>query len=229
MYLYLYIHLFTISYPLAQSFERRLKYATKWKALWPGMVATAVFFLVWDEIFTLRGVWGFDADYLVGLYVGNLPIEEILFFFTVPFASVFIYECVLYFIPGRLPSRIARILALSIGVLLIVLGILFHQKDYTFWTFLFTGILLLWQGYKSPAYLGDFFVAYLIHLLPFLLVNGVLTGSWIEKPIVWYNDAENLGIRITTIPIEDSIYAMLLLLMNVSFFEYFKKSKFPKQ
>ena len=57
-------------------------------------------------------------------------------------------------------------------------------------------------------------------MIPFFLVNGVLTGSFIRDEIVWYNNAANLGFRIGTIPIEDFFYAMLLLLSNISIFEW---------
>jgi lycopene cyclase domain-containing protein len=57
-------------------------------------------------------------------------------------------------------------------------------------------------------------------LIPFFIVNGVLTGSWIDNQVVWYNDAENLGIRMGTIPVEDSIYAYSMILMNLYYFEY---------
>jgi lycopene cyclase domain-containing protein len=58
-------------------------------------------------------------------------------------------------------------------------------------------------------------------LIPFFIVNGVLTGSWIENQVVWYNNAENLGLRMGTIPAEDSIYAYSMILMNLFLFEYF--------
>jgi hypothetical protein len=40
-----------------------------------------------------------------------------------------------------------------------------------------------------------------------------------------YNNAENIGKRVGTIPIEDHFYSMALLIMNIGFFEYFKSRK----
>ena len=66
-------------------------------------------------------------------------------------------------------------------------------------------------------------MAYVISLVPFVLVNGALTGTWIENEIVHYNVDHILNIRIETIPIEDIVYSMLMLGVTASFFEYFTK------
>ena len=65
---------------------------------------------------------------------------------------------------------------------------------------------------------------YLVSFIPFLLVNGVLTGCFIKAPIVNYNPNEIIGFRIITIPIEDYIYNLLMLLIVIFFFEKFRKT-----
>jgi len=65
------------------------------------------------------------------------------------------------------------------------------------------------------------YLSYIFILPFFFLSNGILTGSFLVEPIVWYNDAENLGIRLFNIPIEDSIYGLLLIFLNIDLFEYF--------
>ena len=50
-------------------------------------------------------------------------------------------------------------------------------------------------------------------------MNGLLTAL----PVVTYDDTENPGIRLLTIPVEDTQYTLLLLLMNVILFENFKR------
>jgi lycopene cyclase domain-containing protein len=77
--------------------------------------------------------------------------------------------------------------------------------------------------------MGRFYFAFMVILLPFLIVNGILTGSFIEEPVVWYNNEENLGIRLGTIPLEDVIYGMLMLLIPITIaekweeYDYYKK------
>ena len=50
-------------------------------------------------------------------------------------------------------------------------------------------------------------------------MNGILTGWLLPEPIVWYNDAATLGVRLNTIPIEDSVYLLLMLLIVTTVYE----------
>jgi lycopene cyclase domain-containing protein len=71
--------------------------------------------------------------------------------------------------------------------------------------------------------MGRFYLAYAVILIPFFIVNGILTGSFIEQEVVWYNNEENLGVRIGTVPVEDIFYGMLLILMNVVIYEWLQE------
>jgi lycopene cyclase domain-containing protein len=65
-------------------------------------------------------------------------------------------------------------------------------------------------------------------LIPFFIVNGILTGSFIENEVVWYSADEIIGIRLFTIPIEDTVYAFTLILTNLALVEFFEKKLFGK-
>nr|WP_262895495.1 lycopene cyclase domain-containing protein [Mucilaginibacter segetis] len=103
-----------------------------------------------------------------------------------------------------------------------VLLLLFHNRLYTVVTFgLLLFFMLVLVGVTKSKWLNQFYIAYVVSLVPFYLVNGFLTSI----PVVLYNDHQNTGLRIGTIPFEDHFYSMTLLLMNIAFFEYFKNRK----
>lgn len=219
-YLYLIVDLTAISLPFIFSFHPKANFSKKWKYLWPAILLPAIFFLIWDEWFTRMGVWGFNREYLTGIYVFSLPIEEILFFICIPYACVFTYEAVGYFSKKNYVERFAPSITLTLGVLLFVIAGLNFEKWYTSSAFFLCSIFLFYLRFVlKPSYLGKFYSTFLFILIPFFMVNGILTGTGLENPIVWYNDAENIGIRMGTIPIEDTFYGMLLLLINVVIFE----------
>jgi len=219
-YTYLLINIFTIIGPLLSSFERKVNFKAKWKYALAANVFVAIPFLIWDVFFTKQGVWGFNAEYCIGTDLAGMPIEEWLFFFTVPFACLLIYETVCTLRPTPTFSRISLHVATIVGTLLLALAIVFSNQIYTVVGFSLAGLLLLTHGLiLKQKYFSNFWIAYLIHLLPFFIVNGILT----YLPVVWYNDAENFGIRMGTIPIEDSIYSLLLLLGNITVYELLQR------
>ena len=222
-YLYLLINLATIGIPLILSFDKKVAYFKRWKFLFPSIMIVGVIFIVWDVIFTKYGIWGFNEKYLVGLNIINLPLEEWLFFLTVPYASVFIYDCIKYYFPNLYGQHSGNIIAVFLGIILAVLAILNLGKHYTYVTFISLAMILLLLVVTRSKYLGRFFIAYGIVLIPFFIVNGILTGTWIHEPIVWYNDNFNLDIRLWTIPLEDTFYGMLLILGNVALYEFLQK------
>jgi lycopene cyclase domain-containing protein len=184
------------------------------------MILPAVFYIIWDMVFTKQGVWSFNENYITGIKLYNLPIEEVLFFFVVPYCCVFIYACVRSYFPKIQRTSSGNGILNFIGIVLLVIALFYHDKAYTFFTFFFNGIFIFmlssskryFQSFNANAFL----VSYLIILIPFLVINGLLTAI----PVVLYNDNENLATRIYTIPVEDVFYGMLLIMMNVVGYEF---------
>lgn len=219
-YTYLLLNIGSVLVPLACSFEHRLAFYRQWKALFPAMTITAAFFIVWDHYLTVWGVWGFNPAYVTGIWLWDLPLEEWMFFFFIPYSCMFIYGSLNVLIKSEPPrQRIRNITAVWI-VILVVVAVANHDKLYTGIKLSLTAALLVFVYFRNYAWLGRFYRAYLVSLIPFLIVNGILTSL----PVVTYNDAENLGIRIHSIPIEDTQYTLLMLLMNTVLFEYFIKN-----
>ncbi len=189
------------------------------------MLFTNVFFLVWDVIFTHMGVWGFNPRYLSGIELFGLPLGEYLFFITVPYACLFIYRTLNYFITKDLLAGYTKHISNFLIGFSFALAAVFYNNWYTLTTFAFLGTFITYLQFSAKVtWLGRFYLAYAVCLLPFFIVNGILTGTGIEEQVVWYNDDENLGKRIGTIPFEDIFYGMLLILMTVFWYERFYPS-----
>ena len=218
---YLAILILTFSYPLYKSFEPRIRFYRKYRYIFPAILITALPFWVWDIAFEQTGVWHFSPDYTVGINLWGLPLEEWLFFIIVPFACFFIYEVMLYFTGKRAMPYIKEITG-ALAVFLLVTGLLSYQKTYTLINFVFASGVLLLMLLKSvnTRQLTAFYKGYAVSLLPFFVVNGILT----RIPVVSYDNAENLSLRIFSIPVEDMVYLLSLLFINFWIYETFKRN-----
>ncbi len=215
-YTYLLVNFFTILIPFLFSFHPKLKFHKTWKAFFPAVFLTGLVFVIWDMYFAYLGVWGFNERYLTGIEVGNLPLEEVLFFFCIPYACVFTFHCLSLFMSKRTNFRKQKNITIFLVTVLLVVGILNIGNLYTSTTFISLSIVLLLSHFVwRIRWLNRFYIVYAVLLIPFFIVNGVLTGTGIEEEVVWYNSEEFLNIRLLTIPIEDIFYGMELILINL--------------
>lgn len=219
-YLYLIINLLCILFPLLLSFHPKAPFYKKWKALAIAILLSGVVFIVWDEIFTRLGIWGFNSRYITGWQMGSLPIEEIMFFIVIPYACVFTYFVLKDGSQKNYSFSRHELLSYGLIVAMLITGVYNLEKAYTSITLISFAFFLAYLTLKVRArYLGHFYVAFCFILIPFFIMNGILTGSFIQEEIVWYNDTANLGIRLGTVPLEDIFYAMFLMLMNIAIYE----------
>ncbi len=220
------VNLGTILIPFVFSFHPKIKFHTYFFTFLKSASIPTLIFVIWDAIFTHMGVWGFNPTYIVNINIYNLPIEEILFFYCIPFSCLFTYFCLNKFYKITWLKNVEIWLVTVLALFLIILGFYHINSKYTFYSLVSTGILLLYLEFIAKvSWLPKILSIYPLLLIPFFIVNGILTGTGLESPVVWYNNAENLGIRMITIPFEDIFYGLELILLNIYFFERFKIQK----
>ena len=113
----------------------------------------------------------------------------------------------------KFSGSITRYIVIGLVAFLVVLSILNLEKFYTFSSFALASIVMVFSYIRSPKLLCSFFASFIFILIPFFIINGLLTGSSIPNEIVWYNNSHNLGIRLGTIPFEDIFYGFSLLFL----------------
>lgn len=223
-YTYLLIDFFTILVPFIFSFHPKIRFDKFFVPFILSAALAAIPFLIWDAVFTDQGVWWFNDRYLIGSRVWGLPIEEILFFICIPFSCVFTFHCLTRFFNLAWSLRIERLVAVCFAVFLFSVGLIFFDRLYTMVTFVSTALLILFAVFIFKInWFGKAMTVYGVLILPFLIVNGLLTGTGLDEPVVSYNNSENLGIRIMTIPVEDTIYGFELFFLTLLFFFLFTR------
>lgn len=208
MSVYLTLNLLIIAFPLILSFERKIQYYKKIIFLTGSILLVSTAFIIWDILAVLRKDWGFNHEYISGLNIINLPVEEILFFITVPYSILFIYETIsLYFKDSKV--HINEYIPFTISALLLITAGFHTERYYTFTVLIFTSIFLLSSllWFKDVLYSKNYWLLVAISYIPFFIFNYILTSL----PVVWYSPQAILGIRILSIPIEDFFYSYTLV------------------
>lgn len=202
------------------SFERKIKFYKNYNNLTFSMFSVGVPFLIWDIIAENKGDWMFNNKFICGLKIFNLPIEEILFFITVPYSIMFLYETFIYYLTPKKISFNRNYLFLF-AIIFLITAIIYYQQNYTFTVFLFLSILLLLVNISKLNFIKNQYLIYFIFFtfVPFFAVNYFLTSL----PVVIYNSKAILGIRITTIPLEDFFYSLCLIIGYLFTYEFAKE------
>ena len=214
-YTYLALDLFCILGPLLLSFDKRVAFFRLWRPWFLATLPISALYLVWDVLFTQNGIWSFNSDYLIGLKLSDLPLEEWMFFLVVPYASVFIYECLIHYFP-KINTRLNReALAWQLlSIAAFTMAIWNHHLWYTSITFGLLGLCLTLLQF-SRLRLKSLLIAWVLCIIPMAMVNGVLTSL----PVVIYNNSENLSFRVGSIPFEDFFYHLLYMAAILGLYE----------
>lgn len=205
---YLVLNIFIIAIPLGLTFDERIAYHRRLPAIVFSIAVVSSFFLIWDGIVTARGEWSFNRRYLTGLQLLNIPLEEILFFITVPFSCLFIYEVVLYTTKSS-DIKVPEWAVIGAIMTLFAASLALRHQGYTSKALAACGVFLVaaWLFDRSLLNSKQYWVWLGVCYIPFLIFNTVLTAL----PVVEYNPYAIFGFRVFTIPIEDFLYNFALL------------------
>lgn len=206
--------------PIAASFEKRVHFVSKWRIAFFAITLAAIPYIIWDILVTGRH-WNFNPAFISGISPFGLPIEEILFFFTVPFASLFIWEVISSYFPKQDVASNG-----SVGIFrgLLLAGIILYsqgQKEYTAFALGALAIVGILDDFLQMQLFSQ--KRTLLYILAVTISNGIFNGYLTSRPVVIYDNIYNLGIRLGTIPVEDFFYGLSLILLATIFYELLKK------
>lgn len=216
MSLYSLILLLSFSVPFFFSFDKKVAFFKIWKFLIPASVISGSIYLAADILFAKNGIWGFNPSYHSGIVFGGLPLEEWLFFIVIPYSCIFIHYVIRAYFPSlKISEKSVKYISLTLLILSSFLIFIYRGRIYTQFNFALLIIVLLLVYFSNRSLLQTYFISFPVMLLPFFIVDGILTGAFFNKVLVWYSQSEISGFKIVTIPVEDAGYAFSLVLLNM--------------
>ncbi len=219
---YVGLNLLSVILPFIFSFHPRIYFTKQWRFVFPAIGITAFVYLSWDILVTAHGHWSFNPTYAGDAVFLGLPLGEVLFFFCIPYACLFVYHLFRMFFRERIlpiPLFVFWVLA---GAFLLA-GFLNLNRGYTLLAFFSCAAFLVFTLKLKPALLqsSHTWEYFLFSFVAFLIVNGILTGL----PVVLYNPKAILGYRVITIPVEDFFYNFSFLGFNLLLYRLIAKDR----
>ena len=209
---YLWLNVLIISIPLLLTFEKRVNFKSKMKAVLVSTLVVDVIFIPWDIIATARGHWDFNPEHVSTFSFFGLPPGEVLFFITVPYACLFMYETVLTYMK-KITIPYSYFFYLIPAVFCLAGAAYFYDREYSLVVLIGSAGIFSLSPLMCKNSLKDlrFFLTLGVFLVLFMVFNGILTSL----PIVTYGEQFNMNVRIFTIPLEDFFYNFTMLVLSV--------------
>ncbi|QIA06289.1 lycopene cyclase domain-containing protein [Draconibacterium halophilum] len=215
---YLLLLLIFLVIPITLSFQKKVRFVFRLKYILPAIIFAGAIFVMWDIRFTQMRIWSFNPDYLSGIELLRLPIEEWLEFLIIPLSSIYIYEWLKVRFEDFEKPEFFVIVSLVLLLITGVLAYVFRTRMFSFFTFFLSAIYLGYTVFRNrfKKYYTKFYLALVISLIPFLIVSAILNSL----PAIVYDSAHTMGLAFLGVPVEKIGYLFLLLLINVTIYEY---------
>lgn len=219
---YLIINIVIISIPfLVTLFERRINFYKKLPALAISIFIVGGVYVFWDILATNAGHWRFSGDHVGGIKIFSIPLEEALFFVTVPFSCIFTYESIDYFLKKKSISHSNNIKYLGVIAFGLFFFLAVFSNGYTRAVLIASALIIPLTKLLVPDMSSQrkYWIYIGITTLLFFIFNYFLTSI----PIVEYGRTKILGTRVFSIPLEDFLYNWGMLTMYLAVFKWTEK------
>lgn len=204
---YLIVNIIIVIVPFLFSFEKNLNFRKKIPTVLKVCFINALFFVTWDISSTVSGIWIFNEEYTLGINIYSLPIEEILFFITVPYSMLFIYETINFYIKEK-SIKLNYYLIIPAILLFAYFSFVSYDYIYSFTIFSLTALFFIINTIFPQHIFGsrNYWIFASLSIVPFLIFDYILTSI----PIISYDPESITGIKLLTIPVEDLFYNYVL-------------------
>ena len=221
---YLLVNFFMVIICFSASFNKKIQFYKHFGTFLLSSTIVAVPFIVCDIWFTDMDVWRFNTDYTIGVIIAGLPIEEWLFFYSIPFAFVFTYYGLDRFFDLSWTHVFNNVIVFVTTIVCVVTVLLYYDRLYTFTAAVITLVTMAYLHFiAKKEWIGQAFFVFVILMIGFFAVNGLLTVTGTGASMVNYNREHLLDIRMFNIPVEAVVYGFSQFMLNIYFFDLLKK------
>lgn len=91
---YLFVMAFCVVVTLPLEFVLDARVYRRPRRMLSALVPTFFAFVAWDVVAIRLGHWTFAPEYTTGVKIGNIPLEELVFFVVIPLCAMLSYEAV---------------------------------------------------------------------------------------------------------------------------------------
>jgi lycopene cyclase domain-containing protein len=221
---YLLLQLAFLVIPVILSTRKTIRFAFQLRYLVPAIVFSGAIFVMWNMRFNELLIWTYNPNYITGILLARVPLEEWISFLIIPFSSVYIYA----FLKIKLEKLDKQNIFVALSLLLFIgmgtLAYVFRRNMFSFFTFFLGAIYLGYTVFRNrfKKYYTAFYGSFIVSLLPFIVVSIVA----LRLPVITYNTDHIIGIQVFGIPFERFFYLFLMLLITTTIYEYLSERRY---
>lgn len=210
--------------PFIVGYRNKVRFVFRLRYLIPATLFAGAIFIMWDRSFIELDIWSFNPEYMSGIQWLKVPAEEWLSFIFIPWSAVYIYEWLKIRFENFEQPRIFVILSLVGFLVLALLAYIYRRNMFSFFTFFLAAIYLGYTVFRNRfrKNMTKFYLAFFIMLLPFTIISAVIS----RLEIITYNTKHIMNIYLADFPVEKFAYLFLMLLINITIYEYLSERRY---